>query len=542
MKKPKPRSLSLSESQSDLRWELQLQWLWQLLLTMMLLALSLTVNQVFTAASSLRRYLGGLPWFGWAGMMGFLAGAGVFFALRDARRARRLLEDPPAKHVDPNKQELSKELSEKYDPGGPDYPHPVIIDHRCIGCEACVKACPHDVFTMVNNIAKPVRRDQCMQDMSCQAVCPVTPDSACIVVHAIAPKPRPFPICTDQLMSEQVPGCYIIGDVSGRRQIKNAANEGAKVIEHINAELDPQIRARHNADEYDVAIIGIGPAGLSAAIRAERLKLKYVAIEQDQVLSTLEAYPKDKEILFRPDDVPACSDIPIACSSDKCGNILEEWREAMRKSGVKINQEESCQAVTKTKDDGYFKIETEKKKNHEASIYRARRVVLAIGLRGTPMMLGGPGKSLPGENKDRVKYTLSNPDEFRDKRVLIVGGGNSAVEAALTLAQRSNGAKWKPANDNRNRDLPLLALAVRNGFTNDLAFASKRKLYQYTDKGEITLYWDTAVTEIRDGAVVLTDQHTHEEKVIANDYILALIGGDFPTKFLKTIGITIPES
>src|SRR5437764_12324114 len=270
----------------------------QLLIILTLLALLLAINQLFTGPSSLRRYLGGLRWYGWAGITVFLAAAGIWFAVRDARRARLLLEEPIEKHLDENAQrvQLSKELLEKYDPDGPDYPHPVVIADRCIGCQACVDACPHSVLAMVNNIAAPVARSECMEDTSCQIACPVTP-KACIVVNTTQIiKPRPVPTRNERFMTN-VPGCYIVGDVSGTPLIKNAANEGADVIKYIAEEMrsvPPEPKA-----EYDVAIIGIGPAGLSAAVLARQHNLRYVGIEQNKGPPTIQAYPTNKHASFK---------------------------------------------------------------------------------------------------------------------------------------------------------------------------------------------------------------------------------------------------
>src|SRR6266850_967992 len=268
----------------------------QLFIIIALLVLLLAINQLFSR-TSLHGDIGGLPGCGWAGISGFLVISALGFAFRDARRERHLLEQPIEIGIDPNEQriQLSKELLKKYDPAGPAYPHPVIISDRCIGCHACVEACPHDVLAMVNNIAVPVASDQCVEDTACQVECPVSP-KACIVVNTTKIiKPRPVPVRDNRFMTN-VPGCYIIGDVSGTPLIKNAANEGADVIKHISMELERSTQVANV--EFDVAIIGIGPAGLSAAVMAKQRNLRYVGIDRERVLATIEAYPKNKYLFF----------------------------------------------------------------------------------------------------------------------------------------------------------------------------------------------------------------------------------------------------
>src|SRR5256714_7400973 len=243
----------------------------QLFVILALWALLMPINLVTKDPS--KSFFGGLPWWGWIGIGLFLVITGVSFAVRDSRRARLLLENPlpPKPEEDDGRIKMTRDELAKYDPDGPSYPHPVIIAERCIGCHACVDACPHDVLAIVNGISTPVARDQCMEDTSCQVECPVNP-KACIVVNTtkkIAPRKVPR---RDASFMTDVPGCYIIGDVSGTPLIKNAANEGAAVAIHIAHELHA---ANGNggppAADYDVAIVGAGPAGLSAAVIAKKL-------------------------------------------------------------------------------------------------------------------------------------------------------------------------------------------------------------------------------------------------------------------------------
>jgi thioredoxin reductase (NADPH) len=514
----------------------------QIFIIVALLALLLAINQTTADSAFLKSVAGGLPWYGWAGITLFLIIVGVAFAIRDGWRARRLLEDRISRDTtgDNKGAQLPPELLEKYDPDGPDYPHPVIVTERCIGCHACVDACPHDVLAIVDNVAVPVARDQCAEDTSCQVECPVNP-KACIVVNTTKIiRPRPVPTRNERFMTN-VTGCYIIGDVSGTPLIKNAANEGADVIAYITDELKtlpPEPKA-----EFDVAIIGIGPAGLSAAVLARQHNLRYVGIEQDKVLATIEAYPKNKYIFFKPETMESRGGIMVAGAGEQRETILDSWLGTMMRTGVSINEGESCKAIKRMEDGDYFTILTERGLKREPASYSARRVIVAIGNRGTPMKLGVPGEEMKitrnGRTEDKVLYKLTNPDEFKRRKVTIVGGGNSAVEAAVDLVARRDGDKIEFRPDDEINDVTLV---VRSDFKNDLKFGNKLQVYQCIDEGKIKVFFGAAIKELSEREVVIMDARTREEKTrFENDYVFALIGGDRPTKFLESIGIRIPR-
>ena len=511
----------------------------QLFVIIALLALLSAVNLLTQDPS--KSFFGGLPWWGWAGTGLFLLVAGVTFALRDSRRARLLLEEPlpPAPNEDDGRIKLTKEQLEKYDPDGPSYPHPVVITERCIGCHACVDACPHDVLAIVGGVATPVARDQCMEDTACQVECPVNP-KACIVVNTTKKiPPRKVPNRDARFMTN-VPGCFIIGDVSGTPLIKNATNEGADCVHFIRDELRGGAPPEPKAD-VEVAIVGVGPAGLSAAITAERLGLSYAAIEQDTVLATIEAYPANKYVFFKPETMEPRGGVRPEGAGAQRESILEEWTRAMRETGVRVNESESCKSVKRAEDGDYFVVQTERGVEKRRVTYNARRVVLALGNRGTPMKLRVPGEELKvtrdGRAEDKVKYKLADPEAYRRKRLVVVGAGNSAIEAAVDLVATRRGDRITFRPDSEINDVTLV---IRSDMKNDLKFGNKLQVYDCIDEGKIKVFFGTSIKEIRDDEVVLMNARTEEVKAtIPNDFIFAMIGGDRPTKFLEAVGIKI---
>jgi thioredoxin reductase/ferredoxin-like protein FixX len=641
----------------------------QIIISVVLLILLVAVNQ-FPMASGGK--FGGLSFIGWASIGIFLIGVGLVVAASDIARTFRFLTrkgsvelPPPVRTLTP--EELDELGIKKY--RGPDYPHPVIFTERCIGCHACVDACPHDVLAIVDGRAAVVAADQCMEDTSCQVVCPVNP-KACIVINTAKKiRSQPAPTRDAATFMTNVPGCYIIGDVSGVPLIKNAVKEGEEVIEHIAAETAKS--ARDAKAEYDVAVIGIGPGGASAVITAHDKGLRYVGIEQDQILSTIAAYPKGKYIFFKPEssdwegglkvtglgltkgkydddgaakpsdaafenalgdeidnlgksqaailleelraEIPAKLHAEIApqleekttaeikrqfknylqekansrsaptaaewsdfykkyfasldkseqdavlktmrreisdllqhkIPGDQRERILSIWLGRLEEKGISINEYESCKSVKRADDGDYFIIKTEQGAAKTPKTYTARFVVLAIGLRGSPNKLRLPNEdtiqvNLTGQPENKVIYSLSNPDAYKNRNIIIVGGGNSAVEAAVDLVAKRDGSTIVPRPDGERNNVTLL---VRSYLATNVKFGNKLQLYQCLDDGLLKVRFGAAIKELREREAVIMDTQTKAViETIPNDYVFALIGGERPDKFLESIGITISKS
>jgi thioredoxin reductase len=541
----------------------------------LVLLLALTVATAVTASPG----FGGLPWFLWVGLGTLVIGTVIMRLVGDSFSAQKQFGSdgvPLAETtVAPEPNLLSAAI---VDPDGPSYPHPVINAQTCIGCHACVDACPHDVLAISNGKATPVAVEQCMEDTSCQVECPTVPKS-CVVVNTTKKIPARKVPSRDQRFETNVPGIFLIGDVSGVPLIKNAINEGGAVIDSLVEDL--KSASEGAGIEHDVAIIGLGPAGLSAAVIAHHRGLKYVAVDQEQVLATIQqTYQAGKYVYFNPADKPVSGGLKLEGPGSTKEEMLASWLETVRATGVVFHEFESCKKIERI--EGGFLVVTEHETGKERRDYRVRRVILAIGNRGTPMRLRVVGEDLRvkvtptvavepkfcrkcgvkriADNKfcqacgtqhvarvpepfedDKVKFKLSDPEEYRGKKLMIVGAGNSAIEAAVDLAafRTPDGSRITGWRDNE------VTLVIRSDFKGDLKLGNKMLIYDCIDEGRVKAYFGMTIKEITSSEVVLMSARERDAKTakeaarVSNDYIFAMIGGEKPTGFLESLGIKI---
>ncbi len=390
-----------------------------------------------------------------------------------------------------------------------------INDDRCTGCDACVAVCPTNVLDLVDNKSRVLRFQDCIQCEACAWACPTN----ALVMHlegTIAPSVM-APLIDVNYQTE-VKGQYLIGEVAGKPLVKNAANLGRGVIEHMvssGLQHHPIPRRAEGSDAsavsiVDVVIVGSGPGGLSAALSCIQRGLSYVVLEKSQTIaSTVAYYPKGKLIMAEPYDCPNLSLLPAFDSSKE--QMITLWRDLVAQTDMEVRLGESVETVKK-RPGGDFDVRT------TVSDYRAQRVVLATGTRGKPRTLNVPGENLP-----KVHSLLDDPAEFRNKAVLVVGGGDSALEAALALADA--GAS--------------VTLSYRGRQFARAAAKNRKAIDSYAAGKRLRVLFQSAVVKFDDRTVTLTT--SAGEQCIANDGAFVLIGSNPPIEWLATLGIKFHE-
>jgi thioredoxin reductase/ferredoxin len=379
-----------------------------------------------------------------------------------------------------------------------------INDDRCTGCDACVAVCPTNVLDLVANKSRVLRFADCIQCEACMFACP----TEALVMFPEGAQPPPLKVPEmDENFQTAVPGQYLIGEVAGKPLVKNAANLGRAVVEHM-LQMGMQPGALGHGDQVvDVAIVGSGPGGLSAALTCISRGLSYALFEKEQLLaSTIARYPKGKLVMAEPYDTENVSFLPVFDSSKE--QLIPIWQELIERVGMQIRQGESVETVQR-RGDGTFDVRT------TVAQVRAQRVVLSIGTRGKPRTL-----QVPGENLPKVFSLLEDPDDWRGRNVIVIGGGDSACEAALALADA--GAR--------------VIISYRGKGFNRAAPKNKQTMEQYAAEGRIKAKLQSQVLQF-DAESVTVALGDGAQKRYPNDGAFVLIGADPPVAWLEKLGI-----
>ena len=379
--------------------------------------------------------------------------------------------------------------------------HPIIDNVLCCGSGACVRACPEEALGIVNGKAVLINPAVCIGHGACEVACPV---SAIQLVFGTEKRGVEIPVVTPDFQSN-VPGLYIAGELGGMGLIRKAAEQGSQAIASIQARLKVKKPAGF---EFDVVIVGAGPAGLGAALAATAAKLKYVTLEQENTLGgAVLHYPRAKIAMTAPVTLPLVGKVKwTEISKEK---LLDFWNSIVATHQLDVRYGERMTGVKPI--DGGFEVTTGK------ACYRAATVLLAIGRRGTPRKLG-----VDGEDLSKVVYRLLEPEQYRGQSILVVGGGDSAVEAGLALAEMPD---------------TKVTLSYRSEAFSRIKTKNRVRLDQAVAVRALTVMLSSQVRCVTQNEAILAIGDV--ETTIANDVAIVCAGGELPTKLLQSIGIVV---
>ena len=385
---------------------------------------------------------------------------------------------------------------------GPKAQHPHIDTKYCIGCQTCTSVCPEgDVLAMLGGKAVIVNGYKCIGHSLCAEACPV---GAITMVMASPSMGADMPRLTPEYETS-IQNLFIVGELGGLALIKNAVNQGRDCIDTITNRLSSMNSAK-SPDVYDALIIGAGPAGISASLRAIENKLNYITVEQDEIGGTVAKYPRQKLVMTSPVQFPMYGKFTKMQLSKE--ELISFWHKVLARADFKVRTGEKVADIRKG-EDGIFTVVSSK---HE---YRARTVVLALGRAGTPRKLG-----VKGEELSKVMYRLIEADHYINKQILVVGGGDSAIEAAMGLGhQRGN----------------QVTLSYRKESFSRIKERNAVRIQECMRMGKVKVLFNSNPVEFREDAAVLDVAGRLQE--VRNDFAWIFAGGTPPSDFLKKVGV-----
>jgi thioredoxin reductase/NAD-dependent dihydropyrimidine dehydrogenase PreA subunit len=379
--------------------------------------------------------------------------------------------------------------------------HPVIDAARCVGCGACAQACPeqpeHHVLGLIGGKAQLISPTDCIGHGACKEACPV---GAIALVFGTATRGVDIPVLRPNFESN-VPGVYVAGELGGMGLIRNALTQGRQAVEAIAA------AKRRQPGRLDVLIVGAGPAGFAAALTAQSLGLRYLVIEQESLGGCVYQYPRGKMVMTAPVEVPLIGKIHFRQTSKE--QLLKFWTDARDRHELQIRCQERVEAIDHH--DGGFIVRTSRNR------YPASNVLLAIGRRGTPRKLGVPGEELP-----KVVYRLIDPEQYRGQQVLVVGGGDSALEAAASIAEVGD---------------THVTLSYRGDAFTRAKPRNRERVDQSRERGALDLLLSSQVAEIHPALVIL--EHSGQALKLHNEAVIVSAGGVLPNEFLRGVGVQV---
>jgi len=398
------------------------------------------------------------------------------------------------RHRQFQRQEIAAGLTE------PASLHPLIDPNLCIGCGACVKACPEqNVLGIIRRKAELIGPTHCIGHGACKVACPM---DAINLVFGTEQRGMDIPFINPDFETN-VPGIFIAGELGGMGLIRNAVTQGKQAIDTIRKRGG----RNGNGKVLDVVIIGAGPAGFTASLAAMEHKLSAATLEQETLGGTVSHYPRGKIVMTAPVVLPLIGKATFRETTKEA--LLNFWTDIEKRTRVKINYMERVEGIQSK--GSHFEVKTTKK------TYPTRNVLLAIGRRGTPRKLG-----VQGEESSKVVYRLIDPEQYRGKHVLVVGGGDSAMEAAVSISEEAG---------------TTVALSYRSEAFSRAKQKNRDRVDAAAKAGRLKVLMKSNVKSIEKNQVRI--EHNGTISALRNDTVIVCAGGILPTGFLKDIGITV---
>jgi len=373
--------------------------------------------------------------------------------------------------------------------------HPLIDVSLCIGCSSCVDACPEHALGLVKGRSELVYPAKCVGHSICRDACPV---GAIAITREQNSQRADVPLHS-HFMESSIPNMYVVGELSGLALIKNAVSDAVKAVDHISEKSEKPKK---------IVIIGSGPSGFTAGLACITKKLNYEILEQnDNYGGTIYQYPRKKLVMTSAIEFPTGDVLPKL--EYRKEHLLEIWEKLYSKHKLNVRFKTKVTAIKKL-ENGEFSIEIDSQPAERCDV-----IILALGRRGSPKKIGVPGEELP-----KVAYSLIDAGAYKNSHILVVGGGDSAIETALALSVA-------PTN--------TVTISYRKSEFGRIKARNEERLKTKIEAKRISVLWESEVKEIKENVVKLQTKNGDTE--IKNDAVFIFIGGELPWTLLKNAGV-----